>query len=259
VQYSFHIQYNQVSTTGIIRKIAAFFRLPSIIAIFFVFLFHSPPASAQSPSNPANPDARAAAIERTFLEHGLVDAGLLSPLIRVELKYAAPNNFMGESVYGNLMRCWLRREAAFKLAKAAGILRTRHPEYRLVVLDGARPRSVQRRMWALVRGTPKQPYVADPAGASMHNYGLAVDITVADGEGNRLDMGTPPDFFGPLAQPRLEEQFRKVGKLTPTHIANRRLLREAMTEAGFLPLAIEWWHFDAIEKGEARINYRVIE
>ncbi|MHB9027624.1 MAG: M15 family metallopeptidase [Candidatus Latescibacterota bacterium] len=235
------------------------FRMITGVSLLCFFLLPGSIASAQPKATPADLDARAAAIEQTFIEHGLADAGLFSPLIRVELKYAAPDNFMGESVYGNLTRCWLRREAAIKLAKAAGILRTRNPEYRLVVLDGARPRSVQRRMWALVRGTPRQPYVANPAGASMHNYGLAVDITVADGGGNRLDMGTPPDFFGALAQPRLEGQFLKEGKLTAAQIANRHLLREVMTAAGFFPLAIEWWHFDAIDKGEAKRKYQVIE
>lgn len=202
---------------------------------------------------------RAAQLEQTFREHGLVDAGSMSELIRVDLKYASTANFMGESVYGSLNRCWLAPEAARKLVLAAAILEDRHPGYRLVVLDGARPRSVQRRMWNLVRNTPKQPYVANPAGVSMHNFGLAVDITIADETGARLDMGTAPDYFGALAQPQLEARFLREGKLNPAQVSNRHLLRGVMTGVGFIPLELEWWHFNAMDLKTARALYPIIE
>ncbi len=234
-------------------------RLRALLFILLVGVTAGPARSDGNPDIPASVRERAEAIERKFLEHGLVDAGTLSPIIRVELKYSSPDNFMGEAVYGSLDRCWLRKEAAVKLARAAGILRSYHPEYRLCVLDAARPRSVQRRMYALVKGTPMQPYVANPAGVSMHNFGLAVDITIVDGDGVRLDMGTPPDFFGELAQPRLEEKFLREGRLTPAQVANRRLLRDVMTAAGFLPLSIEWWHFNALDRRELNGVYPIIE
>jgi hypothetical protein len=41
--------------------------------------------------------------------------------------------------------------------------------------------------------------VADPREHSIHNYGSAIDLTVADEKGKALDMGTTFDFFGELA------------------------------------------------------------
>ncbi|WP_289760854.1 hypothetical protein [uncultured Duncaniella sp.] len=69
------------------------------------------------------------------------------------------------------------------------------PGYRLLVKDAARPMSVQRRMFNAVKGTSKANYVANPAkGGGLHNYGLAVDVTIEDAQGNELDMGTPGPF-----------------------------------------------------------------
>jgi D-alanyl-D-alanine dipeptidase len=115
-------------------------------------------------------------------------------------------------------------------------------------------------MWKLVEGTPMQPYVANPQGGSMHNYGAAVDVTLFDLEtGERLDMGTPLDYFGPLAQPKLEKKFLREGKLSLAQVENRRILRDAMLEAGWHPLSIEWWHFNAFPKAHIRQHYSIIK
>jgi len=51
-----------------------------------------------------------------------------------------------------------------------------------------------------VKGTDSQPYVGNPRTGSIHNYGLTVDLSLEDGKGYELDMGTPFDYFAPLAQ-----------------------------------------------------------
>lgn len=101
------------------------------------------------------------------------------------------------------------------------------------VFDGLRPREVQQRLWDRVKGTEKQSYVADPQKGSVHNYGFAVDLSLQDEQGKEVDMGTPFDSFEPLAQPKLEERFLREGKLSPTHVDHRRLLRDVMESAGF--------------------------
>lgn len=189
----------------------------------------------------------------------LVDIQELDPTIRVELKYASPDNFMGQNVYGGQTKAYLQEDAAIMLAKASQHLRIRHPNLSLLVVDALRPRQVQRRMWDLVKGTPRQNYVARPGRGSMHNHGCAVDITLVDQNGNRLDMGTPMDHFGPLAQPRLEQMYLRKGLLTTEQVANRRVLRETMVWAGFRPLPIEWWHFDAFRKDVVRETYHLYE
>jgi D-alanyl-D-alanine dipeptidase len=190
---------------------------------------------------------------------GFADVQEIDPSIKVELKYACTNNFMCANVYGDFKRGYLRREAAEKLAKANRSLKQIHPDLTLLVVDALRPRHVQRKMRSILEKTPMKHYVADPRGGSMHNYGCAVDITIVDAQGNRLDMGTPMDHFGILSQPRHEARFLREGKLTSQQIANRRLLRTVMTTAGFRPIPIEWWHFEAFEKTFIRKAYTIVE
>ena len=197
--------------------------------------------------------------ERELHSLGLVNVQSLDSTIRVDLKYAGVNNFMGEDVYEGLVKCFLRPEAAAKLAHSNKLLKKIRPDLSLLVVDGLRPRRVQKIMWNLVKGTSMQNYVANPRWGSMHNYGCAVDITIIDNNGNRLDMGTPVDYFGILAQIRHENEFLKSGKLTPEQIANRLLLRRVMTEAGFQTIPVEWWHFNAFSKKYVRKNYSIIE
>jgi zinc D-Ala-D-Ala dipeptidase len=228
-----------------------------LLAAIFLFAF-PPPAPGEDFTMPSG-DALFA-FERELEACGFVDVQALDPTIRVELKYAAEENFMGVSVYGEFNRAYLRLEAAQKLVRANALLHELLPGHTLLVVDAFRPRRVQRKMWDSLNAEPlKKLYVADPAGGSMHNYGCAVDVTISDSQGNRLDMGTPIDHFGVLAQPRLEKSFLKKGKLTAEQVANRRLLRSVMAAAGFRPLPIEWWHFDAFEKSHVRKVYAIVE
>ncbi|MEW6117987.1 MAG: M15 family metallopeptidase [Nitrospirota bacterium] len=216
--------------------------------------------TAKTASLPAEPARKYLSVfEQQLLKMGFADVQEIDPTIKVELKYASSSNFMGANVYGDLTKGYLRREAAEKLAKANHYLKQLHPHLTLLVVDALRPRHVQRKMRGILEGTPMKQYVADPSGGSMHNYGCAVDITIIDDKGNRLDMGTPMDHFGMLSQPRHETRFLKEGKLTAEQIANRRLLRSVMTAAGFRPLPIEWWHFEAFEKKFIRKTYTIVE
>lgn len=207
----------------------------------------------------AQADSLHLSLEERLIGEGLVDVQMLDSTIMVELKYADTTNFMKTNVYGQLRKCYLRPRAAEKLARASAYLRKHHPGIRLLVVDGVRPRHVSQRMWDALSGTPMQRYVANPRWGSMHNYGCAVDLTLIDSTGGRMDMGTPMDHFGPLAQPALEKQYLKNKKITPEQVANRAILREAMTAAGFYPISIEWWHFNAFEKDYIRKNYSIIE
>ncbi|SMP59427.1 D-alanyl-D-alanine dipeptidase [Desulfonatronum zhilinae] len=205
-------------------------------------------------------DGRMSALELKLIKEGLVDVQMLDPDILVDLKYARKNNFMGMNVYGDFKRAYLRPEPAMMLVRANTILQERHPDLRIQVGDALRPRSIQHRMWDLVVDTPMQPYVANPFTGSMHNHGAAVDVTLVNVRtGKEFDMGTPMDHFGPLAQPRLENKFLQQGELTAEQIANRHTLRDVMVDAGWHPLAIEWWHFDAFAKDIVRKKYSIIE
>lgn len=199
-------------------------------------------------------------LEQRLVQAGFVDVATFDPEIMVELEYARTANFIGQNVYGGLTRAYLRPAAAEKLARASALLRERHPNLRLLVTDAVRPRSIQHKMWKVVAGTPRQPYIANPGSGSMHNYGAAVDVTLFDvDKGERLDMGTPIYFLGSLSQPRLEKGFLQEGKLSGSHIENRLILRKALCDAGWRNLAIEWWHFDAFSRDYIRRNYAIFE
>ena len=195
------------------------------------------------------------------IEHleDIVDITQINNLILVNLAYSTTNNFLHEDVYGDLQTCYLRKEAAEKLDKAQNILEKTKKGVRLIVYDGLRPRDVQYKMWHIVKGTAQQEYVADPEEGSIHNFGAAVDLSIVDDQGNLLDMGTPFDYFGDLAQPRYEKRFLKENKLTKKHVENRKLLRQVMEEAGFEGIVDEWWHFNAFPPAEVKRRYKIVE
>jgi len=47
--------------------------------------------------------------------------------------------------------------------------------------------------------------------------------------------------------------------LTQAQLERRMILRRVMTEAGFLQLPNEWWHYDALDGKTVRKNYRIVE
>ncbi len=179
--------------------------------------------------------------------------------IVLELRYASTNNFTGRNLYGVFNRAYLQKSAAKKLTRASANLKAIQPKYKLLIFDALRPRSVQYLLWDKVKGTDQQKYVANPQSGSIHNYGFAVDLSVVDESAKELDMGTSFDDFTALAQPAQEEKFLESGKLTQQQLQNRRLLRKAMEDAGFIQLPLEWWHFDALPKAEVKKNYSIVE
>jgi zinc D-Ala-D-Ala dipeptidase len=191
---------------------------------------------------------------------GLVDAAGQVPSLAVELKYSTKDNFLGKDVYGDLEACYLQKDAVEMLAKAAKTLEELRPDLELLAYDCVRPVSVQRVMWTVVEGTPQQGYVANPNSktGSIHNYGCAIDLTLATKHGKPLDMGTKFDFFGKKAQPRHELDFFRKKELSADQYANRLLLRLVMVKAGFLPIPNEWWHFNCASPAMTRKRYKKV-
>ncbi len=186
----------------------------------------------------------------------------LDPTIMVDLRYSSKNNFLKKDIYGDLEDCFLRKEPAEMLCLANKHLKESHPELRLLVFDGLRTRSVQKKLWdALdtISLSERTQFVADPEKGSIHNYGAAVDLTLSLENGLELDMGTNYDHFGELAFPALEDSLLALGKLTDKQIGNRRILREVMTKAGFSTIDSEWWHFDAFSYNETKNKYKIVE
>lgn len=179
--------------------------------------------------------------------------------VRTDLRYGSTNNLLGRDVYSGFQRVLLHRIAAEKFRIAARLLAEERPELRFLVFDALRPQSAQVEFWNLVKGTPQQPYFADPAKGSIHSYGFAIDVGLIDGNGNELDMGTPFDDLTERAEPRREQELLARGALSPAQIENRLILRSVMERAGFRQLPHEWWHYDALPPEEVRARYQRVE
>jgi zinc D-Ala-D-Ala dipeptidase len=164
----------------------------------------------------------------------LVELVKLDSTIKLDIRYATSNNFLGRQVYKEA-RAFLQRPAAEALMRASHKLREKG--YGLLVFDGYRPWSVTKLFWD---STPqdKKRFVADPSQGSRHNRGCAVDLTLYNlRSGREVEMPSGYDEMTERAYPNYsggtEEQRRM-----------REMLREALESEGFTVYEIEWWHFD---------------
>ncbi|MDH6388649.1 MULTISPECIES: M15 family metallopeptidase [unclassified Dysgonomonas] len=198
------------------------------------------------------------------LEQNLIDAGMvcvddMDSTIRIELKYGTTDNFTGTVLYDSLRRAYLHPLAARKLLEAQRLLKEKHPELSLLVYDAARPVSVQKKMYEKVQNTKFRKYVANPNRTGLHNYGMAVDLTICDKQGTPLDMGTLFDYFGRAAGISEEDALIGANILNKSQVDGRRILRNIMQKAGFFTIRGEWWHFNAISLSEAKSGFSVLK
>ena len=160
-----------------------------------------------------------------------------------KMAYADTANFMKQKIYP-CARCFLRPEVAAALEKANALAKSK--KLKLVVFDCYRPYGFQQKMYEIVND-PK--YVETPGKGSKHNRGTAVDISLADADGNMLDMGGEFDDFSTLSHFISD-------KITEKAQVNRGLLREIMQKAGFSPYDNEWWRFDYKKKHYETSDFR---
>lgn len=201
-------------------------------------------------------------LEQRLIDAGLVNIQTILPEIWVELKYATEDNFFGKNVYGELRNCYLQPAVARMLADAHRYLKEDYANLTFKVYDGVRPLSVQQILWdELDKPDRIKPlYVADPRKGSLHNFGVAVDLTLAVSQtGEEIDMGTTYDFFGYPAYPDREDQMLSEGKITKQQVKNRTILRKAMIRAGFKGIGSEWWHFNAFTRKVAGEKFEMVK
>jgi len=187
--------------------------------------------------------------EGDFLPSDLVELVTLDPTLRLDIRYAGTNNFMGEVFYSS-PRAFLQRPAAEALVRAQRWLQERG--YGLLIHDGYRPWYVTKMFWD---ATPEalKIFVADPAGGSRHNRGCAVDLTLFDlGTGKPVTMTGGYDEMSPRSYGAYPGGTSRQRWL-------RELLREAMESQGFTVYPAEWWHFDYRDWRRYRIGNRTFE
>ena len=201
-------------------------------------------------------------IDSAELVFFLSDVHTVNNNIQVELKYASTDNFMKIKLYQRMNNAFLQNDVAIRLGKCQDYLETMHPNWHLLVYDAVRPLSVQKKMWKALDTIPvkdRVKFVSNPANKSIHNYGAAVDLTIADENGLPIDMGAAYDDINKIAYPSLETEFLMKGLLSQKQIDNRKLLRKVMSQYGFSGIETEWWHFDACTRSKAARKYKVLE
>lgn len=169
-----------------------------------------------------------------FRSPDLVELTRLDPTIKLEIRYATTDNFLGAVFYSEA-RAFLQRPAAEALVSANRKLREQG--YGLLIHDGYRPWYVTKVFWD---ATPddKKIFVADPSKGSRHNRGAAVDLTLYD-----LKTGKPVEMVSTYDE-TTDRAYPDYPGGTSLQRWHRRLLRDAMESEGFTVFEAEWWHFD---------------
>jgi zinc D-Ala-D-Ala dipeptidase len=230
------------------------------------------PTHKPTPTPTISVDSRAPA---GFVALSDVDSSILQ-----DIRYATPHNFVGSPINGYLEPlCILTRPAALALHQVQVAARARG--YTLKVYDCYRPqRAVDEFVtWAkrLDAQTMKAEFYPDVAKADLfaegyigaptaHSRGSTMDLTLValppkpqpsfvPGQplvpctapvarrfpDNSVDMGTGFDCFDSLAH-------TTDARVTGTPRANRLLLRDLMSAAGFANYRNEWWHYSLVHE-----------
>jgi D-alanyl-D-alanine dipeptidase len=217
--------------------------------------------------------------EQTFkLEHrrpeDVVDVSKAIPAMQFDMRYASSNNFVGRRISGYQENACLLTESAIAALKKVedrllpmGLTLKAYDCYRPqravdnFVAWAADPNQ-QRMRGEFYPSVPKdrlfeEGYIAAHSG---HSRASTIDLTIVPSGSavpqptahaslvdcaapkeqrapdNSLDFGTGFDCFSPVSHPSYQGVSAQVK-------ANRLLLQSLMTDAGFVPLETEWWHF----------------
>lgn len=170
----------------------------------------------------------------TFRQPELRELVKLDPTIKLDIRYATRNNFLGRPVYKE-SRAFLQKPAAEALVRAHQKLRPQG--YGIVVFDGYRPWAVTKIFWD-VTPVDKKIFVADPSQGSRHNRGCAVDLSMYElSTGKIVQMPSEYDEM-------TERAHINYACATPEAKRLREMLRSAMEGEGFAVYEPEWWHYD---------------
>ena len=166
-----------------------------------------------------------------------------------DIRYYSSNNFTGKRIRGyNAPVAYMTKESLKALSIAAQDLRSKG--YRLLIWDTYRPQKAVYNFveWIndkndngdksfypnleksdLLEGN----YIMEKSG---HSRGSTVDLTIIKKDGTYVDMGGTFDLFSEISHPNYK-------KLTKKQKNNRKILHDAMINAGFTGIDSEWWHY----------------
>jgi CubicO group peptidase (beta-lactamase class C family)/D-alanyl-D-alanine dipeptidase len=180
----------------------------------------------------------------SFNPTDLVDVTSLDSTIKLDIRYATANNFLGVPVYTEA-KAYLQRPAAEALVRVNRALRRQG--YGLLIHDAYRPWHVTKLFWD---ATPPEGkiFVADPQQGSNHNRGSAVDLTLFDTtSGKEVQMTGGYDEMS-------DRSYAYYPGGTSLERWRRDFLRRLMEQQGYHVYEAEWWHFDFGEPKKYRIG-----
>ncbi len=229
-----------------------------LLTLFVSFAFAHETDSVFVPPKPEKPLRFCSSVKK-WIEFATTDSNMVEITrlkgLRMDLRYGTFNNVTGHDLYCGVQRAFIHRDALPKLKRAIKIMEREMPGSTLVIFDASRPMYAQAALKRTVAGTPYSNFVSSGVTGGLHNYGLALDLSITDSEGNLLDMGTDFDSFERCAGEVGEADALQSGRLTEQQVSNRKILRSIMTRAGFVPLGSEWWHFNAYTRAYTKENY----
>ncbi|WP_415371274.1 M15 family metallopeptidase [Patiriisocius sp. Uisw_047] len=168
---------------------------------------------------------------KTIIPSDLIDMAFYGTEFDYEIRYATPDNFIGETLY-DCAKCLLQPEVAAAAWEANQYFC--ELGYKIKFYDCYRPLDIQKYMWSKV---PRSTYVANPyLNGSIHNRAAAVDITLVTLDGCFVEMGSDYDFFGRASH---IDNYNFSSEI----LNNRKLLIEGMQRHGFQTIRTEWWHY----------------
>ena len=169
-----------------------------------------------------------------FRAPDLVELIEVDRTLRLDIRYASADNFLGRPVYKEA-RAFLQRPAAAALVRVNRTLRKKG--YGLLIFDAYRPWSVTKLFWDATPADKKE-FVADPSQGSRHNRGCAVDLSL-------FYLKTGKEARMPGVYDEMTERSHinySGGNEGPRRL--RDLLKTAMEAEGFAVYEPEWWHYD---------------
>ena len=170
-----------------------------------------------------------------------------------------------------ILRFFLRQTVLTRLQRAAEALQQSHSGWAIALFDAYRPIPVQQFMVdytfdslaqeqnldsQFLRRSPGSPVAqelwqrvyqfwalpsSDPKMPPPHSTGGAIDITLQNGSGQAVDMGSPIDECSPRSYPNHFADATTPDTVQFHH--HRQLLATLLTDQGFMQHPNEWWHF----------------
>ena len=203
-----------------------------------------PPSGANqlriTPRRPVDELRREALLARPPVETGsfkqpdLVELTSLDSTIKLEVRYATDNNFLGTKLYEQ-GRAFMQRPAAEALVRAQRVLSPLG--FGLLIHDAYRPWYVTKIFWDATPDSLRW-LVANPAEGSKHNRGAAVDLTLY-----KLQTSVAVDMPSTYDE-STDRAYANYPGGTALQRWHRALLKRVMEHEGFTVNPQEWWHFD---------------